>query len=685
MSTFDPNTEARCGESTAEAAPSSMRCTGELFGGFEVGRRIGRGGMAEVYEAVRTGPHGFYKRVALKRILSDLAKDPVFVSMFIDEAKLAARLEHQNIVQVFDFGEDNGELYLAMELVDGTSVNHLLRAAAFRGEAVPLESALYIAHQCARALAYAHRARDDEGMPLRLVHRDVSPSNVLVTRTGHVKLADFGIAKAVFQKQQAGEGNVRGKLGYMSPEQVLNKPLDGRSDVFSLCIVLAEMLLGETLFSRGTELQIMLRIRDVDLSVLRNTRRRIDPDVHRLLMAGLSRDPLDRPDARGFARALQAIVSRAGFRDSGADSVARLLFRYQLVSESPEEREPGEPGSRTAEFCSLNAVPEMVGESEIKRALSRLDLTAQATYRVLLADGRRKGPVPFPELVRLTTTGAVDADTPVAKNRQRFRKASDQIELGRYFSTPGLQWQRQELSRPCLQGELRAAVLLPLIHSLIAHRETGLLYLENGKRRKKLYFVDGRPDFIASNDRREMLGTYLVDNGRCLPMEVDMGLAVLPRYEGRLGDALVSLGVLRPMELFQQVASQVRSRYLEAFRWRSGSWMYIRQARSHEQTYPLGQDNYLLMRDAAMELDPSELESALAPLWEKVLLPAALPPASLSAYGVPDEWRYVIDQARGDSTVGSIMSRSHSTFGIEAETALRALFLGISCQLISTG
>jgi len=226
MKAPDPDTGASRGESPPRGVLSSIPSTEGRFGGFEIGRCIGKGGMAEVYEAVRAGPHGFYKRVALKRILSDLSKDSVFVRMFIDEAKLAARLEHPNIVQVFDFGEDAGELFLAMELIDGSSVNQILRAAASRGEAVPLESALYITHQCARALAYAHKARDDEGLPLRIVHRDVSPSNMLVTRTGHIKLADFGIAKAVFQKKQSGEGNVRGKLGYMSPEQVLNRPLD---------------------------------------------------------------------------------------------------------------------------------------------------------------------------------------------------------------------------------------------------------------------------------------------------------------------------------------------------------------------------------------------------------------------------------------------------------------------------
>jgi hypothetical protein len=284
----------------------------------------------------------------------------------------------------------------------------------------------------------------------------------------------------------------------------------------------------------------------------------------------------------------------------------------------------------------------------------------------------------------LTTTGVIDADTPVAKNYDRYLLASEYPELDRYFSTPALQWRAEEIACPLLRGELRAAILLPLVHSLAVHRETGVLYLESGPRRKKIYFLDGRPDFIASTDREEMLGEYLVRNGSCLPMEMDMALAVLPRHRGRLGDSLVNLHVLSPLELYRQMAAQVRYRYLEAFRWRTGHWLYVRDARSHEQTYPVGNDSYVLMRDATMELDPTELDAAIAPMWEKVLLPSSAPPAALPAYQVPDQWRWVLEQARGDATVGVIFARTTAQSGIDAEEALRALFLGISCQLVET-
>ncbi len=187
------------------------------IGPYLIENRLAAGGMAEVYVAKRLGPHGFSKRVALKRILPQFVRDPKFVAMFIDEARLAARLAHPNIVQVFDFGDADGELFLAMELVDGTTVNRLLRAASRARERVPLDIAVHIALQTAHALRYAHAATDEEGRSLGFVHRDVSPANLLLTRDGDVKLTDFGIATVKMRTRRTEDGHIRGKLGYMSP------------------------------------------------------------------------------------------------------------------------------------------------------------------------------------------------------------------------------------------------------------------------------------------------------------------------------------------------------------------------------------------------------------------------------------------------------------------------------------
>jgi serine/threonine-protein kinase len=635
--------------------------------------------MAEVYEAHRIGPHGFRKRVALKRVLPHVAEDPAYIAMFIDEAALVARLQHPNVVQVFDFGEDAGELFLTMELVEGSSVSRMLRVLAARGDAFPLEVALWLTTEAARALAYAHGLRDERGEPMQLVHRDVSPGNLLVTRQGHLKLADFGIARTQARERHTGDDNLRGKVGYMSPEQVRGERLDARSDVFTLGIILAEMLMGETLFSRGSDLEVLLRIRDLDLGALHRTQRRIPSDVRKLLLAALSADPCDRPDARSFAASLETIMARRGMGLGGAERVARVLQRYELVR-AYEDEVPLEPGARPTALIALDGYTDPTRRLEVGKP--SWDPGAMPAYGTVV-DGRALDGLPFPELVRLTTTGRIDARTLVTRGQESPVPAGELPELSRFFATPALQWDDEEISRPRLRGELRAAMLLPLIHTLHATRETGMLHLSDGERRKKVYFVDGRPDFVASTSREEMLGQYLVDHEHCLDMELDMALAMLPQCGGRLGDALVQLGVLRPVQLYRAVASQVRGRYLEAFRWRRGEWLYVRGAESHEETYPIEQDAHMLMRDSAMELDPSELEAALSPMWEKVLLPAQQPPASLSAYQMPDSWRWVIEQARGDATVGALFARCARQSGLDEEEAMRALFFGVSCQLLN--
>ncbi|HEX7672031.1 MAG TPA: serine/threonine-protein kinase, partial [Polyangiaceae bacterium] len=169
---------------------------GSTIGTYVLERKLGAGGMAEVYLARRSGPRGFTKRVAIKRILPELSDDSQLIQMFCDEARVAATLSHPNIAQVLEFGEHEGELYIVMEYVEGVSSSALLRAAASRGETIPVGSALYVAHQVLLALSFAHEVTDEAGTPLGLVHRDVSPSNVLVSRFGNVKLIDFGITRS---------------------------------------------------------------------------------------------------------------------------------------------------------------------------------------------------------------------------------------------------------------------------------------------------------------------------------------------------------------------------------------------------------------------------------------------------------------------------------------------------------
>src|SRR3954451_20788943 len=253
------------------------------LGPYELLQKLATGGMAEIYIARREGPHGFSKRIALKRILPQLAADPEFVAMFIDEARLCAQLTHPNLVQVFDFGEEGGELYMAMELVEGTTAAKVVRAAAGKGEPVPSEVALHIALSVGRGLAHAHEATGEDGRPLGLVHRDVSPGNILISRTGAVKLGDFGIARGAEFERRTEQGQLKGKLGYMSPEQVTGREIDSKSDQFTAGIVLAELLTAHPLFPGKTEMEVLEKIRDVDLTVLDRHGGHMSEDVKSIL------------------------------------------------------------------------------------------------------------------------------------------------------------------------------------------------------------------------------------------------------------------------------------------------------------------------------------------------------------------------------------------------------------------
>lgn len=231
------------------------------FGRYTLTKRVASGGMAEVWKAKASGPAGFEKTVAIKKVLANLATDPEFTAMFIAEAKLVSGLQHGNVVQVFDFGQvGDDQYYLAMEYVAGGSLAVLCKRLADAQKVLPLEVALYVITEAARGLGYAHTKTDRTEKPLGIIHRDVSPHNLLVSFDGDVKVADFGIARAESRMSVTATGTVRGKASYMSPEQARGQALDARSDLFSLGLVFYELVTGQKLFGGESTTEIMGRV-----------------------------------------------------------------------------------------------------------------------------------------------------------------------------------------------------------------------------------------------------------------------------------------------------------------------------------------------------------------------------------------------------------------------------------------
>ena len=239
---------------------------GSVVGSYTIVRRLGSGGMADVYLARRGGAGGVVQSVALKRLRPEHVDDPNFVRMFLAEARIAARLMHPNIVTLLDVGEHGSELYLAMELVDGAPLSRVLQLLRRRGTPLAAAAAVEVGLQVADALAYAHAMTDDGGRPLGLVHRDVSPHNVLIDRTGHVRLTDFGIARidSLDPAARTRTGIMKGKLSYMAPEQVQSSAYDQRIDVYALGVVLFEMLSNRLPYDGSSEPTVLRRLIEND-------------------------------------------------------------------------------------------------------------------------------------------------------------------------------------------------------------------------------------------------------------------------------------------------------------------------------------------------------------------------------------------------------------------------------------
>lgn len=262
------------------------------YGRYVLIERIAQGGMAEIYRAEYHGDGGFVRTLAVKRILPQWTEDPQFIKMLQDEAKLLVKLQHQNIVQVFELGDDSGVFYISMEYVDGVDLRRLLNSFREGGDKIPPKFVYWIVSDVLRALAFAHSRVTADGQPLGFVHRDISPQNILIARHGEVKVADFGIAKGRHRDDQTSAGQLKGKFAYMSPEQARGEAVDSRSDLFSLGILFFEMLTGARLFDGDSDMDVLRKVQDVVIPT--GWERDVAPEVRAMLRKCLKKNPEER-------------------------------------------------------------------------------------------------------------------------------------------------------------------------------------------------------------------------------------------------------------------------------------------------------------------------------------------------------------------------------------------------------
>ncbi|MCC7386816.1 MAG: serine/threonine protein kinase [Deltaproteobacteria bacterium] len=348
--------------------------------------------MAEVFLAVQNGVEGFEKRLAIKRIRPHLSGEEAFLKMFLNEARIAAQLQHPNIVQIYDLGRIAESYFIAMEYIQGRDMSRVVPKAEKLGIQFPVEYAVQIASMVLDGLFYAHTKADAQGQPLNIVHRDVTPENIMVAWNGSVKILDFGIAKAASQTDQTKAGEIKGKLSYMSPEQAMGKALDARSDIFSMGIVLYEWITGYRLFTGENEMAILKAIIDGKIYPPSYFREDIPEDVERILMRALEKDRDQRyQSARDMQLDILEWMAHAEFAPSAAHlaNFMKQIFADEiaaeqraLASQAAQARKTPPPPPMPGE----GSAPVQVGEA-VGRAKTPGDGQQAAKPALIVVDG----------------------------------------------------------------------------------------------------------------------------------------------------------------------------------------------------------------------------------------------------------------------------------------------------------
>jgi len=660
------------------------------LGPYRLGERLGLGGMAEVYVGERAGPHGFAKRFAIKRILPELAKDPRFVAMFVDEARICAALQHPNIVQVVDFGESQGELFMAMEFVDGVSAAKLLRMVAGRRERFRDSVALLIARDVLRGLSFAHEATNETGQPLGLVHRDVSPGNVLISRAGEVKLADFGIVRSAVVDRRTNPGELKGKLGYMSPEQVIGAEVDPRSDLFAVGILLAEMLITCPMFAGKNELDVLTRIHEADLSTFERHGQHVDPELAQIVRKALAREPRHRfQTAREFGAALEAYAeSRRILLDNGELSlwlselgVLPSRSGMHTVRGPEPSPAPSVPSSTPTPATAVEAMDSEEREPTTRSAQPAREIRRPTPPALALDDGRAAGRV---DLLELVATGRVRRRTKLVGRDGIGRPAAEVQGTAELLKRPAFQFGEPDASSVEWSVPIEARSLPARLFGVMASEATGLLVARAGGREKRIFFTQGALRFVTSSSRDELLGHRLLERGAVDETLIRAALDTRARCSLRLGEILVGLGALGPTALLHELVAQLEERFVELLSWREGTLLFFSDVMSGEEELRTSAPGpTLVARGIREHFAPDEIAALLGPAARALLLRGDAKGLDPNRLGLSTSERRAFDRAVSAGTLERLVSVSEQESLAPAADALRAAFIALSCGALN--
>jgi serine/threonine protein kinase len=561
----------------------------KAFGKYSIIEKIGSGGMAEIYKAALKGLDGFEKILVIKKILPGYANNPSFIKMLVAEAKLSSLLHHPNIVQIYELGEEEKQYYVAMEYVHGKDLLKILSQCAKMKRAIPLEAVLYVVAEVAAALDYAHRATDLRGQPLGIIHRDVSPSNIICSYDGNVKIMDFGVAKA---KTQTGDktrvGVLKGKIGYMSPEQVMGKELDNRSDLFSLGVILYECIVLKRLFLGKTDLETLLNIRDVRIEQkLEKYRELIPAPIEAIIRKALAKEPDQRyQTASELREALQdyLLENKLKFADKDLKSFMGELFTEDdpLIPETFLQEEDEEAQAPKAEQATQAEGTAAMGEGTRARVMGGLEDThprtrstatldvANARFQVKGPNGEVFGPVSFENLMKMMKAGAISNEELISVDEGSWREQRDLS----VFQGAAPMAVPLETKAPLYQGEFTRLTFPRLFFNIVKNRLNGRLLVKYRVATKNVFIKNNRVIHVTSNLKSELLGVSVLKRGIIGEKQLDEAVEYSREKGLKLGGALIALKYIRPYELSRLIELFTVEKVEEIFSWQKGEYRF---------------------------------------------------------------------------------------------------------------
>lgn len=630
--------------------------------------------MSEVFLA--RDPAG--ATVVVKLVNERLAGDPTFRELLHDEAALGLAAAHPNVVRVLDTGGD-ADPWIALEHVDGVDLWRLQRALQHTQRRMEAPLACHVVRELLAGLAHVHAPRDLGGVGI--VHRDVSPSNVLLSLAGDVKLGDFGVALSHRISSPGGPipsdaGTLppaggayrvqRGKLAYMAPEQILGLGVDHRVDLYAAGVVLAEVLTGRSLFSQGSDYGNLLAVRDMQVELLVETLADHPTSLVAVVQRAIARSPAERFQTAGEFYA--ALAPHAGTLEEARPLLAALVawarsVGRMLVSETAPD--PASGGTRASVPPTGELMYESPPDPERTREVPII------TYVLETASGDPRGRFHYARLIELAVQGALTADDVLISPEGERLRADQMPELAPHIQQRTATTNEVATAKADWADALPASTYLHALARLVLGEESGVLVAEAPPARREVYMLRGRPTHIASNLPSDTLGDYLIQAGTVTRGELEMALAVLPRFEGSLSRALVHLGLVDANDLAERVDRLARERFLDIFRWRRGTLRFFRGVAPPPSAIALTLDTSEALRQGASLLDDPGEHFAL--MMDRRLTPRS-PLRGIQRSGLGPLGPEVLNRSDGRITVRALVQSLVSERRVAPAEVLRELY-----------